>query len=57
MKTHRLILIISIVVAFISLPFLIIFDNVKIYELALALLSSSIISLLLELPNYYSLKN
>lgn len=57
MKTHRLILIISIVVAFISLPFLIIFDNGKIYELALALLSSSIISFLLELPNYYSLKN
>lgn len=57
MKTHRNILIISFIIGIISLPFLIFLDKGKIYEIMLALLTSSIISFLLELPNYFSLKN
>ncbi len=57
MKTHRNILIISLIIGIISLPFLIVLENGKIYEITLALLTSSIISFLLELPNYFSLKN
>lgn len=57
MKTHRNILIISFIIGIISLPFLILLDDGKIYEIMLALLTSSIISFLLELPTYFSLKN
>ena len=57
MKTHRNILIISFIIGIISLPFLILLDEGKIYEIMLALLTSSIISFLLELPTYFSLKN
>lgn len=57
MKTHRNILIISFIIGIISLPFLILLDKGKIYEIMLALLTSSIISFLLELPTYFSLKN
>lgn len=57
MKPHRNILIISFIIGIISLPFLIFLDKGKIYEIMLALLTSSIISFLLELPNYFSLKN
>lgn len=57
MKAHRNILIISFIIGIISLPFLIFIDKGKIYEIMLALLTSSIISFLLELPNYFSLKN
>lgn len=56
MKTHRNILIISFIIGIISLPFLIFLDKGKIYEIMLALLTSSIISFLLELPHYFSLK-
>lgn len=57
MKAHRNILIISFMIEIISLPFLFILDKGKIYEITLALFTSSIISFLLELPNYFSLKN
>lgn len=57
MKTHRNILIISFIIGIISLPFLLFLDKGKIYEIMLALLTSSIISFLLELPNYFSLKH
>lgn len=57
MKPHRNILIISFIIGIISLPFLFFLDNGKIYEIMLAFLTSSIISFLLELPNYFSLRN
>ena len=57
MKTHRNILIISFIIGIVSLPFLFLLDKGKLYEIMLALFTSSIISFLLELPNYFSLKS
>ena len=56
MKTHRNIIIISFTIIALSLPFLIILDKGKIYEIMLALFTSAVISFLLELPNYLTLK-
>ncbi len=56
MKTHRNILIISFIIGVITLPFLFLLNNGKTYEIMLALFTSSFISFLLELPNYFSLK-
>ena len=56
MKTHRNILIISFFIGVITLPFLFLLNDGKAYEIMLALFTSSFISFLLELPNYFSLK-
>lgn len=56
MKTHRNILIISFFIGLITLPFLFLLNDGKTYEIMLALFTSSFISFLLELPNYFSLK-
>ena len=57
MKSHRNILIISFTLEIISLPFLIALNDGKLYEVMLAILTGALISFLLELPNYFSLKN
>ena len=57
MKAHRNILIISFILGIGSLPLLLLLDKGNLYEIMLALFTSSIISFLLELPNYFSLKN
>ena len=60
MKTHRRILIICLIIMILSFPFVIWINSEnygKVYDIAMALLTSSLISLLLELPNYFELKN
>lgn len=58
MKTHRNILKIYIILTLISLPIIIIMDtNNKICNIALSVLTSSIVAFLIELANYISLLN
>lgn len=57
MKTHRSILMISLVASIISFMSILFFkSNTKIFQIMLALMGSSFISFLLEIPNYYSLQ-
>lgn len=57
MKTHRIILIISLTTAVISLLFVItLSQSTKSFQIALAFLGSAFISFLLELPHYISIK-
>lgn len=58
MKTHRSILKIYIILALISLPIIIILDSSnKICNIALSVLTSSIVAFLIELANYIALLN
>lgn len=60
MKTHRRILIICLIIMVLSFPFVIWINSEnygKVYDIAMALLTSSIISILLELPNFFELKD
>ena len=58
MKTHRNILIISVIITLACLGFVIYYeqDN-KLFQIALAFMGGSVVSFLLEIPNYFSLKN
>lgn len=57
MKTHRNILFISLFVGVISLLFVIILpQSTKGFQISLAFMGSSLISFLLELPNYISIR-
>lgn len=58
MKTHRSILKIYIILALISLPIIIILDSSnKICNIALSVLTSSMVAFLIELANYIALLN
>lgn len=58
MKTHRNILLISLIITFISFAFVIYLDkDDKFFQIALTLMGSSFISFMLELPNYISLRH
>ncbi len=58
MKTHRSILKIYIILALVSLPIIIILDaSNKICNIALSVLTSSMVAFLIELANYISLLN
>ena len=59
MKTHRSILMICFIIMALACPFTICINdenNGKVYDIAMALLTSGLISLLLELPNYFELR-
>lgn len=58
MKTHRNILIISVIITLACLGFVIYYeqDN-KPFQIALAFMGGSVVSFLLEIPNFTSLKN
>ena len=56
MKSHRNILIISFTLEIISLPFLIVLNDGKLYEVMLAILTGALISFLLELPTVFHSK-
>jgi len=55
MKTHRRILIICFILMVVSFPFIIYINDRKVYDVTMTLLTSGLISLLIELPTYLEL--
>lgn len=55
MKTHRRILAICFILMLVSFPFIIYINDGKVYDVTMTLLTSGLISLLIELPNYLEL--
>lgn len=55
MKTHRRILIICFILMVVSFPFIIYINDGKVYDVTMTLLTSGLISLLIELPTYLEL--
>ena len=55
MKTHRRILIICFILMVVSCPFIIYNNDGKVYDVTMTLLTSGLISLLIELPTYLEL--
>lgn len=57
MKTHRIILCITLCLFLICVLFIIIFTQERIFNISLAIMGSSFVSFIVELPNYYNAKN